>query len=179
MKITKEFINKSFANIPAEQSQEEVLWLCKHLEELEPQVIVEIGVRRGGTSVIWDKMLEEVLDNYLLCIDMEDHPERWDFNKSKSNINFLLADTRNSSTIQEVKNLLGNREIDFLYIDGDHGYEACKNDYINFSPMVRKGGIIGFHDITTEQAAVGRFFNGLEGRKEKMEVIQGTGLLWK
>lgn len=38
-------------------------------------------------------------------------------------------------------------EIDFLFIDGDHSIEGCDYDFINYSPMVKKGGFIAFHDF--------------------------------
>jgi len=36
--------------------------------------------------------------------------------------------------------------VDFLYIDGDHAYDAVKRDYEAWHPFVKKNGIIGFHD---------------------------------
>jgi len=35
---------------------------------------------------------------------------------------------------------------DFLFIDTDHSYHNVKDEYIKYSPLVRKGGIIAFHD---------------------------------
>jgi hypothetical protein len=32
-------------------------------------------------------------------------------------------------------------------IDGDHSYEGAKTDYELYSPLVARGGLIGFHDI--------------------------------
>lgn len=39
-----------------------------------------------------------------------------------------------------------NHKIYFLWIDGDHDYEAVKIDYTLWEPRVIKGGIIAFHD---------------------------------
>ena len=36
---------------------------------------------------------------------------------------------------------------DFLFIDGDHTYDSVRQDWDNYSPMVRGGGIIALHDI--------------------------------
>jgi predicted O-methyltransferase YrrM len=37
-------------------------------------------------------------------------------------------------------------KIDLLFIDADHSYEAVRADWLNWSPFVKKGGIIAFHD---------------------------------
>ena len=39
-----------------------------------------------------------------------------------------------------------HRKIDFLWIDGDHSYEGVKKDIYHWTPLVKKGGFICFHD---------------------------------
>lgn len=39
-------------------------------------------------------------------------------------------------------------EIDALFIDGSHWYNDVKKDWDKFSPFVKKGGIVFFHDYT-------------------------------
>ena len=34
-----------------------------------------------------------------------------------------------------------------MHIDGDHSYEAARSDFYTYGPLVRKGGLIVFHDI--------------------------------
>jgi predicted O-methyltransferase YrrM len=40
--------------------------------------------------------------------------------------------------------------IDFLFIDGDHTWEGCTSDFMNFYPYVSPGGYIMLHDIYPE-----------------------------
>lgn len=35
---------------------------------------------------------------------------------------------------------------DFIWIDGDHTYEAVRQDYEDWLPLITQGGIIAFHD---------------------------------
>lgn len=35
---------------------------------------------------------------------------------------------------------------DFLFIDAGHTFEDVRLDHVNYGPMVRRGGIIAFHD---------------------------------
>ena len=38
-------------------------------------------------------------------------------------------------------------KIDALFIDGDHEYSCVKRDFERFSPFVKEGGVVLFHDI--------------------------------
>jgi len=45
--------------------------------------------------------------------------------------------------------------IDLLFIDGDHSKEACLFDFENYSPAVRQGGYLAFHDFDAERKDLG------------------------
>jgi predicted O-methyltransferase YrrM len=49
--------------------------------------------------------------------------------------------------LRKIEGILKGRKVDFLFIDADHSYEGVKKDFEMYSPLVRKGGIIAFHDI--------------------------------
>ena len=55
-----------------------------------------------------------------------------------------------------------DQSLDFVYIDGDHSYEAVKKDIIAWIPKVKIGGVICGHDITwtTVQRALVEVFGG-------------------
>ncbi len=38
------------------------------------------------------------------------------------------------------------REIDFLFIDADHAYQAVRRDWADWAPFVRRGGVVALHD---------------------------------
>jgi len=37
-------------------------------------------------------------------------------------------------------------KVDFVFIDGDHSYEQCRKDIINYAPLVRMGGLVAGHN---------------------------------
>lgn len=49
--------------------------------------------------------------------------------------------------------------IDVLFIDGDHSYEGCMDDWNNFAPFVKKGGWVFFHDCDSTSPGVERVFD--------------------
>lgn len=44
--------------------------------------------------------------------------------------------------------------IDFIFIDGDHSYEGCRADIEAWTPFVRKGGVMAFHDFGSRASGV-------------------------
>jgi predicted O-methyltransferase YrrM len=75
---------------------------------------------------------------------------------------------------------LAGREIDFLFIDGDHTYEGVKSDFEMYSPLVRAGGLVAFHDIVPDRfettGEVHIYWNELKQRGyEQRELIDLVG----
>lgn len=50
------------------------------------------------------------------------------------------------NVVTEVESLTGG-EVDFLFIDGDHSYNGVKKDWDFYSPFLKKGAIVAFHDV--------------------------------
>jgi cephalosporin hydroxylase len=72
---------------------------------------------------------------------------------------YLIQDSsQKKSTCKKVEEILNNQQLDFLFIDGDHRYEAIKIDFELYSPFVKAGGIIGFHDIGENEEGGGKIF---------------------
>jgi len=63
----------------------------------------------------------------------------------------IEGDTQDPKTISRVMKMLHGRNIDFLFIDGDHSLFGVMNDYVRFYPLVKKGGVVAFHDINPDQ----------------------------
>jgi predicted O-methyltransferase YrrM len=43
-----------------------------------------------------------------------------------------------------------DREFNFVFIDADHCYDAVVDDFQRWSPMVRRGGWVSFHDTNQD-----------------------------
>lgn len=57
--------------------------------------------------------------------------------------------------------------INVLFIDGDHSYGGCKDDWENFSPFVVEGGWVLFHDCDATSPGVVQVFQEIDGKKWK------------
>lgn len=152
-------------SIKSFQLKEEITRLLRIVEGLKPKIVLEIGGGLGGTLFLLCKA--SAPDATIISINfpekmflMEGYPTWKDqllksFAGDTQNMHLIRANSHDVETINKIKNILGNRAIDFCFIDGDHSYEGVKRDFEMYSPLVKKGGTIAFHDIITHHPRTG------------------------
>jgi len=104
--------------------------------------------------------------------------------KEKQKIYLIQGDSHKIETFRKIEEILKGRKVDFLFIDGDHSYEGVKKDFEMYSPLVRKGGIIAFHDIIPDYytrygiktgswtGEVYKFWNEIKEKYEHLEIVK-------
>jgi len=165
------------------QERDEIVALANFVNSIQPKVIVEIGSKFGGTLHIWCSLTKGKVISVDLVEGIHGGITREQFNDRNvnflnkfSNVNFIEGNSHDENTYKLLSKVLHGDKIDFLFIDGDHTYEGVKQDYEMYSPLVRKGGYIAFHDINdTERhrqrnVYVGKLWNELSGDKIEFNV---------
>lgn len=127
-----------YENIPESEKQLFSDFIMPHMNG------IEIGVLNGDTSKFLlsicnkltgiDPLIPDSMEASL--IGSEDLIKQ----NTSSNFTFIKDYSYNVST------LFLNESIDFIFIDGDHNYEAVKKDYEFYYPKIKNGGLIFFHD---------------------------------
>ena len=164
-----------------QQNQHEFFALLDLLQQRGVKTVVEVGSSHGGALVFYD----QIVGADGLVVGVENAPEyafsvhRTSPFKPISDMNLIEGDSHLWETVDRVEAALKGRPLDFLFIDGDHSYEGAKQDLEMFGPLVRSGGIIGFHDVAIEPR-VRRLFDEVEIEKEILPVHHmGIGLFYK
>lgn len=70
-------------------------------------------------------------------------------------------------------------ELDFLFIDGDHGLESVRRDFNEWSPFVKVGGLLAMHDSRMHRPEGAQFHPGpssvaqdqIYGCPDKWEIV--------
>lgn len=145
------------------QDPYELHWLYNKLEVIKPNVIMEIGNWAGGNLYVFSHLLHKDTD-ILIGLDYEKRDYTWDPKKETcAQFHQIIRDSHSPKTKQVIEEILGDRKIDFLYIDGDHSESGTKQDYEMYSPLVRDGGMIGFHDLEDKGRGIGTSNAGAGG----------------
>lgn len=165
------------------QERDEIVALANFVNSIQPKVVVEIGSKFGGTLHIWCSLTKGKVVSIDLVEGIHGGITREQFNDRNmnflnkfSNVNFIEGNSHDEDTFKLLSKVLHGDKIDFLFIDGDHTYEGVKQDYEMYSPLVKKGGYIAFHDINDTQrhrdrnVYVGKLWNELIGEKVEFNV---------
>ena len=130
--------------------------LLEHVERIHPRRILEIGTANGGSLLPITRL--SASDAHVISVDLH-HGEfgggypAWriplykSFARTTQRLDLLRGDSHDPRTSDRVRTLLGKGPLDLLFIDGDHTFEGVRQDFETYGPLVRSGGLIGFHDI--------------------------------
>ena len=111
----------------------------------EGQVYLEVGVDKGRSLDIAMRMAHPSVD--INGVDVRPDP-------GVPNTYFYQLDSHLSESAEKV-----GKNIDVLFIDGDHTYEGCKADIDVWSKWVVPGGVMLFHDADDTSPGVVKAIN--------------------
>jgi predicted O-methyltransferase YrrM len=166
------------------QKREEIRWLFELVRAARPRVVLEIGIDSGGTFFLWSRAAAP--DAHLLAIDSRPlgpfgvwspfSVVRRGFAAGSQRVNLLMGkDSHSETTREHLVRLLKGRPIDFLFVDGDHSHDGVWQDFHMYSPLVARGGLIAFHDISPNPAewtkGVARFWREFTAKHETEERV--------
>lgn len=180
-----EFASKSNEGIiiPA-QIYSEIFSLLKLLEERRPKYILEIGTAKGGTLFLFSRVISA--DAIIISVDLPGGPylggyPKWKFPMYKNFalksqcIHLIRGDSHDQNSLKKVRAILKENKLDFLYIDGDHTYKGVRMDFQMYSPLVKEGGIIAFHDIVKVSpekfVEVNKFWKEIKNKYKYKEIV--------
>jgi predicted O-methyltransferase YrrM len=165
------------------QNREEILALLRLVQSARPRIVMEIGTASGGTLFMYTRVADK--NARIVSLDLPGGPGGGGYEEKRiplysafalptQELNLMRADSHDPKNLEAVKQWLKGQPIDFLFIDGDHSYAGVKQDFEMYGPLVRKGGIIAFHDIVY-CADVEKYWNEIKGGLKVQEFIGREG----
>jgi predicted O-methyltransferase YrrM len=167
------------------QQPSEILSMLTLIVDRRPAVVVEIGTASGGNLLLLAQAAAR--DALIVSIDLPGGefgggygwwriPLYQTFASPKQVIKLIRGDSHAQATIEQLLKILGGKEIDFLFIDGDHTYEGVSRDFLRYGPLVRPGGMIAVHDIVEHSGSSGcdvyRFWRQVKRQFEHTEIVE-------
>lgn len=167
---------KSFER--AVQSYIYLLWEITY--ESNAQNVLELGSRQMQSGRTFLSALEQKKSGLLTAVDLQDRTHRIG-DELKPYLRMVVGNTHHSDTFAQV----ADRLYDILFIDAGHSYEDVKQDYSEYSTLVKKGGLIILHDICNRSCGVPLFWSelvvpnkiSLNYGKAAKDIVPGLGII--
>lgn len=174
------------------QNLEEFTDLLKEYVKLKVTKFIEIGslygwtlqhfihyAEEGSTAIAIDLPVRTFVGPYDRRVEKQEYNyknvwPKWAKEK-KCKLYLIPQQSQDTTTLQNVKKILNDELIDFLFIDGNHMYQFVKQDFEMYKPLVRKGGIVAFHDIgKNEEGGVCHFWEELKKQYSHKEFLRDS-----
>ena len=149
--------------------------------------IMEIGMCYGGSTVCFANLADVVIG---IDVPITANGIPTDVLRSYCDFRHVIGNTHDDSTVELTRQTLNGLLVDMLFIDGDHGAVGVWQDFNKFSPFVKSGGLVAFHDIadSVEHRSVGvnlvEVYNELVKTHRHTEFMEpggldcGIGVIW-
>jgi predicted O-methyltransferase YrrM len=120
--------------------------------------VVELGVYEGSSAVVLVRALDPGAE--LVLVDPYTDDTRWAAlpqgawaNATATRLAVARARRRRGASVrwirqrsQDVGRCWDGGPVDLAFIDGDHSYEGCRDDWESWRDHVSPGGFVAFHD---------------------------------
>lgn len=124
---------------------------------IKTPIVVEIGVMHNEQRTFYKELLGAV--HIGIDLNVNNAPD-------------IVGDSADPRTLEKLKVALAGREIDLLFIDGNHTYEGVRADHELYGPLVRH--LIAFHDVhgvTRRCPGVNPYWNERTTNTQHMTVV--------
>ena len=159
-------------NMPAvQQDREEFTELLELIAQRELRTGLQIGLGHSGGSH-W--FFQHILSRIVTIDGNNGYIARY---SNAFGGEFICGDSHSLDVIEQARKI---SPFDFVFIDGDHTRPAVENDFWNYLPMVRSGGIIALHDavVVSPMHQVKNFIDDLRHKFDFNIIGTCIGIGW-
>ena len=176
----------------------EAMALLSLLASCRPSRVLEIGTAHGGSLLLWARAATP--DALIVSVDLPpwelDDPAETDacqriqaVGNREQRVRLVRGNSHERRVREQVRRLLDGHDVDFLFIDGDHTYAGVAQDFHDYAPLVKRGGIVAFHDIQPHSRGWGgevpKFWREIRDAHRHAEFVAspdqdgfGIGVIW-
>jgi cephalosporin hydroxylase len=153
--------NFSWLGLPIIQYPQDIVAMQELVWEAKPDLIIETGVARGGSLVLYASLLELLGgDGRVVGIDIDIRPHNRQAIEQHSmsrRIDLIEGSSIAPQTLADVRRLAAGRSRIVVVLDSHHTHDHVLQELELYSPLVGPGGYVVVFDTVIEQMPAGSF----------------------
>jgi cephalosporin hydroxylase len=136
---------------------QEIIWKTR------PDLIIETGVARGGSMILYASLLKLIGSNGLIVgidIDIREKNRRAiEAHSLAKRIKLIEASSTSEEALRKVRAFARGRKRVLVVLDSNHTHKHVARELDLYSPLVKKGGYLVVFDTVIERMPLGYFKN--------------------
>ena len=147
----------TWLGLPIIQMPTDVVLMQEIIWENRPQVIVETGVARGGSVILYSSMLRLVGEGKVVAVDIdirthnrraiEEHP-------LADRVVLIEGSSTDASVLEQIRREIGEAERVMVVLDSHHSHEHVLRELRLYSPLVTPGQFMIVADTLVEDLPI-------------------------
>lgn len=138
--LTWKYIHNKKEGVYISQIYTEFAKHINYVIQERPKTYLEIGLFKGGAFIVFVEIMQRFGLEKAYGVDIKLQSLIKQYAEINKNVEIKELDTKS----KEFDRFLEGKRIDFIFIDGDHSFEGCFNDFNKVKNHTDK---IAFHDI--------------------------------
>lgn len=153
--------NFSWLGLPVIQYPQDIVALQEIIWETAPDLIIETGVARGGSLILYASLLEMLGNDGLVVgidIDIRDHNRKRILSHALSRrIQLIDGSSTDPDTVRQVEKIVLQKKRVMVALDSNHTHDHVLSELNLYTPFVTKGCYCIVFDTIVQSMAEGSF----------------------
>jgi cephalosporin hydroxylase len=119
-------------------------WVMQEIiTKTRPEVIIETGTAKGGTTLFYATILEQLKGGRIITVDIDDHdPKVTEFAPWKERVQFIKGSSVAPEVFDQIKAQVQGRRV-MVTLDSEHTKEHVLKELELYSTLVPRGWLSG------------------------------------
>jgi cephalosporin hydroxylase len=147
----------TWLGIPIIQMPADIMVMQEIIWAERPQVIVETGVARGGSLIMYASILELIGEGRVIGVDIDIRPHNRmaiEAHPLARRIELIQGSSTDAGTVDRVRATIAAAERVMVVLDSDHIHDHVLAELRAYAPMVTPGQFLVVADTVVEQIPV-------------------------
>jgi cephalosporin hydroxylase len=122
-------------------------WVMQEIiTETRPEVIIETGTAKGGTTLFYATLLEQLKGGRIITVDIDDHdPAVIEFAPWRERVQFIKGSSVSPDVFEQIKGQVNGRRV-LVTLDSEHTKEHVLKELELYSTLVPVNGYLVVQD---------------------------------
>jgi cephalosporin hydroxylase len=147
----------TWLGLPVIQMPSDIVLMQEIIWENRPQVIVETGFARGGSTILYSTVLELIGEGTVVAVDIEFREHNRAAVESHPlghRVRYVEGSSTDDDVLAQVSSLIDGAERVMVVLDSDHTHDHVLEEMRRYAPLVTPGQFLVVADTVVEHIPV-------------------------